>query len=75
MFRGLTKKQEYGILVQKLRQEDYEMMHAVDNLNIVGCSVGSAVFSDASLMQSISAFASPEYVIFPGFCDVHVHFR
>jgi len=51
------------------------MMHTVDNLNMVGCSGGNAIFSDDPLMQCISAFASPEYVIFPGFCDVHVHFR
>ena len=25
--------------------------------------------------MGITAFSSPEYVIFPGFCDVHVHFR
>lgn len=24
---------------------------------------------------ALSAFNSPEYVVFPGFCDVHVHFR
>jgi len=51
------------------------MMHAVDNLNVVGCSGVSAIVSDAPLMQHLSAFASPEYVVFPGFCDVHVHFR
>ncbi len=25
--------------------------------------------------ESLSAFNAPEYCIFPGFCDVHVHFR
>ena len=25
--------------------------------------------------DSISVFNSPEYTVFPGFCDVHVHFR
>jgi dihydroorotase len=65
----------YGILVQKMKQEDYAMMHTVDNLNVVGCSDVGAIVSDAPLMQCLSAFASPEYVVFPGFCDVHVHFR
>jgi dihydroorotase len=51
------------------------MMHAVDNLNAVGCSVDDAVFSDSPLAEALSAFVSPEYVVFPGFCDVHVHFR
>ena len=40
--------------------------------------------ADASVAASIctsvsapvfSAFDSSEYVVFPGFCDVHVHFR
>ena len=75
MSQGLTKKLWYGILVQKMQQEGYVMMHAVDNLNVVGCSGVGAIFADAQLVQSLTAFSSPEYVIFPGFCDVHVHFR
>ena len=51
------------------------MLNAVDNLNMVGCSGGRAIFSDASLMQVLSSFVSKQYVVFPGFCDVHVHFR
>ena len=51
------------------------MMQTVDKLNMVGCSGGNAIFTDASLMQRLSTFVSPEYVVFPGFCDVHVHFR
>ncbi len=34
-------------------------------------SVAATLLSDASLKQ----FNSPKYFIFPGFCDVHVHFR
>ena len=34
--------------------------------NAISASVSTPIFS---------AFDSPEYVIFPGFCDVHVHFR
>ena len=26
-------------------------------------------------ISQLSAFDSPDYVVFPGFCDVHVHFR
>ena len=26
-------------------------------------------------MDGLSVFNSPKYSIFPGFCDVHVHFR
>ena len=31
--------------------------------------------SVASCMEELSAFNSPKYTVFPGFCDVHVHFR
>ena len=34
--------------------------------NAISASVSTPIFS---------AFDSPKYVIFPGFCDVHVHFR
>ena len=34
-------------------------------------STATQFLKDAEL----SSFASPKYVIFPGFCDVHVHFR
>ena len=45
---------------------------------VISSSLGSA-FSDgvgASFSSpEFSAFNSPEYAVFPGFCDVHVHFR
>lgn len=45
---------------------------------VVTASLG-AVFSQAVISSfsadGLSVFNSPEYVIFPGFCDVHVHFR
>ena len=45
---------------------------------VISASLGS-VFSDsigASIASSeLSAFNSPDYAVFPGFCDVHVHFR
>ena len=51
------------------------MMRTVDNLNMVGCSVGDVLFSGSPLMEALSSFDAPEYAVFPGFCDVHVHFR
>ena len=33
------------------------------------------VDSYSHFSDSLSVFNSPEYVVFPGFCDVHVHFR
>ena len=41
---------------------------------IGGNSFYSAVAEHLSC-DSVSVFNSPEYIIFPGFCDVHVHFR
>ena len=35
----------------------------------------SIVASHVSSCDSLSVFNTPEYIIFPGFCDVHVHFR
>jgi len=51
------------------------MMHTVDNLKAVGCSVSDIISSDAPWMEALSLFDASEYVVFPGFCDVHVHFR
>ena len=41
---------------------------------VIPGSLGS-VFSVGASFPALSCFNSPEYVIFPGFCDVHVHFR
>ena len=51
------------------------MLRTVDNLNVVGCSAQAIIPSGAPLMDVLSRFVSSEYVVFPGFCDVHVHFR
>ena len=41
------------------------------SLNSVFCDgIGAAISASA-----LSVFNAPEYVVFPGFCDVHVHFR
>ena len=41
----------------------------------VGCAVSHVFSSGVPLMEAFSHFNTPEYVVFPGFCDVHVHFR
>ena len=51
------------------------MMSAVNKLKTVGCSLDTLISSGAPLMDELSVFDSPEYAVFPGFCDVHVHFR
>ena len=33
------------------------------------------VFCDGFVSSELSVFNSPKYAVFPGFCDVHVHFR
>ena len=51
------------------------MMSAAVKMKSVGCSVGAVFSSGCDLMKELSPFNSPEYAVFPGFCDVHVHFR
>ena len=53
-------------------------MTANTKANVISASLGTAFVSGvrASISASeLSAFDSPRYVVFPGFCDVHVHFR
>lgn len=53
-------------------------MTEVTKAKVISASLGSA-FSDGVRAcisaAELSVFNSPDYVIFPGFCDVHVHFR
>ena len=49
-----------------------------ENTNILTASCAPNVrVSIADRLSSVDlcAFNSPEYVVIPGFCDVHVHFR
>ena len=39
------------------------------------CVFGSTLMQQVELSPELSCFDSPRYAIFPGFCDVHVHFR
>ena len=51
------------------------MMSAEIKLKTVGCALSDIVSSGSPLMDELSVFNSSEYAVFPGFCDVHVHFR
>ena len=51
------------------------MMSAEMKLKSVGCCVSDIVSSGAPLTAELSSLDGSEYVVFPGFCDVHVHFR
>ena len=52
-------------------------MTELTKANVYSASLGAA-FCDgigASISSELSVFNSPNYAVFPGFCDVHVHFR
>ena len=51
------------------------MMSAAGKMRSVGCSVQAICSSGSPVMKDICFFNAPEYAVFPGFCDVHVHFR
>ena len=44
------------------------------NAKVITASLDSA-FCDGFVSSGLSVFNSPKYTVFPGFCDVHVHFR
>ena len=51
------------------------MMSAEMKLQTVCCSGGDIVSSGTSVMDALFPFNDSNYAVFPGFCDVHVHFR
>ena len=51
------------------------MMSATSKLKSVGFINGITVSSGTPLADVLCVANSAEYVVFPGFCDVHVHFR
>ena len=51
------------------------MTGAIGKLNSVCCNVGGIVSQGMLSMDELSSFFQNQYFIFPGFCDVHVHFR
>ncbi len=51
------------------------MMSSMQKLKFIGCSSVDAFSSGAAVAEDLFSFASNEYVVFPGLCDVHVHFR
>ena len=53
-------------------------MTAATKAKVISASLGTTFVDGigASISNSeLSVFNSPRYVVFPGFCDVHVHFR
>ena len=51
-------------------------MTEITKAKVISASLGFDTAVGASLSAlGLSVFNSPDYFIFPGFCDVHVHFR
>ena len=53
-------------------------MTAITKANVISASLDSVFVDDVAASISklgLSAFDAPRYAVFPGFCDVHVHFR
>ena len=53
-------------------------MTAITKANVISAALDSAFVNDVAASVSelgLSAFNSSRYAVFPGFCDVHVHFR
>ena len=53
-------------------------MTAITKANVISAALDSAFVNDVAASVSelgLSAFDSSRYAVFPGFCDVHVHFR
>ena len=51
------------------------MKRAEMKLKAVGCDIHQVLSSNPLAVEALSPFFSCEYVLLPGFCDVHVHFR
>ena len=51
------------------------MLNAAMNIKSIGCSVDSAFVSRFVSADELSSFKASQLVMFPGFCDVHVHLR
>ena len=49
------------------------MMGAMGNLSFVGCACDVVVSADNRAVKEL--ISKGRYFVFPGFCDVHVHFR
>ena len=61
--------------VDKVIREEISMMDARMKLKMVGFCDGDTVSIDTPFLKALSLDDVSEYAVFPGFCDVHVHFR
>ena len=50
-------------------------MSAMERSQKINQPMGAVVISEAASVAALAPFDSDRYSLFPGFCDVHVHFR
>ena len=51
------------------------MMRGKQMFEYVGCTNADVLSADTSVQEALLSLSSAQYAVFPGFCDVHVHFR
>ena len=51
------------------------MMRGKQKFQFIGCSNANILAAKSSVQEALLSLPFDEYVVFPGFCDVHVHFR
>ena len=51
------------------------MTCAIGKLKSVCCDMPVAISQEMLSLEELASFSQNQYFIFPGFCDVHVHFR
>lgn len=51
------------------------MMSSAVKMKSVGIQLDDVIVSNSPLASDLFPFLNDGYVVFPGFCDVHVHFR
>ena len=51
------------------------MIGGRNKMNVVCCCMQDVLSVSTSVSEALVPFVSDRYAVFPGFCDVHVHFR
>ena len=51
------------------------MISGRNKMNVVCCCMQDVLSVSTSVSEALVPFVSDRYAVFPGFCDVHVHFR
>ena len=74
--KRLKNIDRYSIIAKMRFKKGESQMSAIQKLKNVRYPMGEVVSSSMeSLSAELAPFDSDKYSLFPGFCDVHVHFR